>query len=195
MDERKKVMLVGPDTVKAGSYVDFNVDDGTIGASIRECQNIHLQAIIGSNLLLRLQELVNNAINGAVQDTIDSEENYIYKELLDEYIKPYMVNKIQALLCVPISLKIRNYGVTKTSDTNIPTPSLQEIFALQGRYNGMAAKYATYLSKYLCAHRAELPELDETDCGCGVFVPPVIGKTFVSTGLVLGGTENGCGCD
>lgn len=193
MDKAKRIMLVSPEAVKSGSYVNLNVDDSVVGAAIREGQQIHLQSVIGSNLLHRLQQLVLNAKEDA-DDNIDAEQNWVYKELLDDYVTPYLVNKVQALICVPVSLKIRNLGVVRTNDTNIDGPSLRDIMALQTRYNGMAAKYATYLSKYLCAHRAELPELNETDCGCGVFVPPVIGKVFVETGLVLGDTKSGCEC-
>lgn len=193
MDNVKKIMLVSPEAVKSGSYVNFNVDDGVVGTSIREGQQIHLQSVIGSNLLYRLQQLVYNKKEG-LEDDIDDDANWVYKELLDDYVQPYLVNKVQALICVPVSFKVRNLGVVRTKDTNVDGPSLREVMAVQNRYNTMAAKYATYLSKYLCAHRAELPELDETDCGCGVFVPPVIGKVFVETGLVLGGTKNGCEC-
>lgn len=193
MENVKNIMLISPDTIKAASYVNYNVDDGTVGASIREGQEIHLQSIIGSNLLKRLQQLVLNAVEYE-EDNIDSDENLLYKQLLDDYIEPYLTNKVQALLCVPLSLKIRNLGIVKTGDTNVNTPSLKEVMALQTRFNGMAAKYATYLSKYLCAHKDDFPELSQGDCGCGVFVPPILGKTFVETGLVLGSTKNGCNC-
>lgn len=193
MENVKNIMLISPDTIKAASYVNYNVDDGTVGASIREGQEIHLQSIIGSNLLKRLQQLVLNAVEYE-EDNIDSDENLLYKQLLDDYIEPYLTNKVQALLCVPLSLKIRNLGIVKTGDTNVNTPSLKEVMALQTRFNGMAAKYATYLSKYLCVHKDDFPELSQGDCGCGVFVPPILGKTFVETGLVLGSTKNGCNC-
>ena len=194
MDPKKKVMLVSPDEVKSATYVNYNVDDGVIGASIREGQEIHLQEIVGSNLLYRLQELVYNAVNEET-DNIEDDENEIYKTLLDEYVQPYLVNKVQALICVPVSFKVRNLGVVKNSDTNTNAPTLQEVMAVQKRYNSMAARYATYLSKFLCIHKDEIPELSEgADCGCGNFVPPMIGKTFVESGLVLGSTKNNCGC-
>lgn len=186
-------MLTSPDDCKAASYINYNVDDALLGASIRETQEIHLQSIIGSNLLHRLQELVYNAIQDD-EDTIDDDANGLYKELLDNYVQPYLNVKTQAALCLPVSLKLRNYGVAKNSDTNIQSTSVREIMAAQNRYNTMAAKYATAISKFLCVHRDDFPELNETDCGCGVFVPAIIGKTFVETGLVLGDTKNKCLC-
>ena len=192
MNDIKKVMLVSPDDVKT-AYVNYNVDDSLVGASIRETQDIHLQSIIGSNLLYRLQELVYNAINEE-DDNIEDSGNTLYKELLDDYVNPYMVSKSQAVLCAPLSYKLRNLGITKTNDDNIQQTSLKEVMAMQRRFNTTSAFYATQLSKYLCLHRDDFEELKQTECGCGLFVPAVIGKTFVETGLVLGSTKNGCNC-
>lgn len=193
MDNVKNTFLISPDDLKSTTYINYNVDDAMAATAIRETQEIHLQSIIGSNLLYRLQELVYNAIQDE-EDNIDEADNALYKELLDDYVQPYMEQKAQAVLCLPISLKLRNYGVAKNSDTNIQATSVREIMAAQNRYNTMSAKYATKLSKYLCVHKDDFPELKETECGCGVFVPAMIGKTFVETGLVLGGTENKCYC-
>lgn len=193
MDKRKKVMLCGADAVKANTYINYNVDDSVIGTSIREAQDVHLQSVLGSNLLFRLQELVYNKATGQ-EDAIDAEGNGAYRELLDDYVLPYLTAKAQALACVPLSYKIRNLGTVKTGDTNITSPSIREIMAVMKRCNVLAARYATHLSKYLCAHRDEFPELNQNDCGCGAYVPPILGKTFVYTGLVLGDTKNGCGC-
>ena len=192
MNDIKKVMLVAPDDVKT-AYVNYNVDDSLVGASIREAQDIHLQSIIGSNLLYRLQELVYNAINEE-DDNIEDSGNTLYRELLDDYVNPYMVSKSQAVLCVPLSYKLRNLGITKTNDENIQQTSLKEVMAMQRRFNTTSAFYATRLSKYLCLHRDDFEELKQTECSCGLFVPAVIGKTFVETGLVLGSTKNGCNC-
>lgn len=192
--DKKQIMLIGPDAVKAVSYVNFNVDEWLVGSSIREAQEVHLISIIGSNLLDKLQELVYNDITGNTESGINADEYAIYKVLLDSYVEPYLANMTQALLCVPASFKLRNLGVVRTADTNADSPSLKDVMAVQTRYKALASRYATYLSKFLCAHRAELPELDEGDCGCGLFVKPAIGKTFVETGLVLGSTDNGCDC-
>ena len=53
----KNTMLISPNSVKASTYLVSNVDDGVLGAAIRETQEVHLQSIIGSELLYRMQEL------------------------------------------------------------------------------------------------------------------------------------------
>lgn len=189
----KNTMLISPSTVKASTYLTNNVDDGMVGAAIREAQEVHLQSIIGSELLYRIQELVYNAITGNT-DTIDDAENECYKNCLDNYITPYMEQKVQAVLVLMVAYKTRNLGVIHASDTNLNAPSMDDVLAVQQRYNGVAARYATALSKYLCQNKACFPELTSEGCNCTPYVAPQIGKTFVHTGLWLGGKNNIC-CD
>lgn len=193
MTKIKNVILESPDDVKGATYLNVNVDDKTLGAAIRETQFVHLQSIIGSNLLYRLQELVYNAIEGN-EDNIDAEANADYKTLLDDYVQPYIEAKVQAVLPLPISFKTRNLGVSKSSDDNIGYSSMDDILAVQSRYNGVADKYATMLSKYLCANRSSFPELDSTSCGCTPYVAPMLNKRFANIGLWLGGDKDKCCC-
>ena len=180
----KDIMLVSPNTIKAQSYITNDVSDETIGPAIRETQNIHLQSIIGSNLLLALQRKILNKKEGN-EDGIDDTENEAYKTLLDEYITPYLVSKTQAVICLPITYKIRNMGVIQNYDTNVNREQLSEVYAIERRFNTMSARYATYLSMYLCEHKDEFPELSEGSCGCTNFVPPMIGVKFSNVGLNL----------
>lgn len=189
----RNVMLTSPNAIKASSYLNSNVDDGTVGAAIREAQTVHLQSIIGSELLYKLQELVYNGIKG-YEDTIDDDNNECYKALLDLYVAPYLEAKSEAVLVLLVSYKTRNLGVIHASDTNLNAPSINDVLLVQQRYNGVAAKYATALSKYLCQNKPCFPELTSSGCNCTPYVAPQIGKTFVHTGLWLGGKGNLC-CD
>ena len=187
----KDVVLISPNTVKGATYVDNNVDDGLLGAAIRETQEIHLQSIIGSNLLFRLKTLVFNAIEKN-EDTIDDDANECYKQLLDDYIHPYMEAKVQAVLPLMLSYRERNLGVIHASDTNLNAPSMDEVLKVQQKFNVVADRYATLLSKFLCSAINCFPELKQGDCGCQPYVAPQIGKTFVHQGLWLGGDGNTC---
>ena len=186
-------MLISPDAIKGSTYIQNNVDDGMVGSAIREAQDIHLQSIIGSELMYRLQTLVLNAIEDK-SDSIDDDANECYKDLLDDYIAPYLEAKTEAVLVLMAAYKTRNLGLIHASDTNLNAPSMDDVLKLQQRYNGVAAKHATALSKYLCINKSCFPELSN-DCGCVPFVKPQIGKTFVHTGLWLGGKGSDCCCD
>ena len=193
MDKTRKVMLISPDAIKGSTYIQNNVDDGMVGSAIREAQDIHLQSIIGSELMYRLQTLVLNAIEDK-SDSIDDEANECYKDLLDDYIAPYLEAKTEAVLVLMVAYKTRNLGLIHASDTNLNSVPMDDVLKLQQRYNGVAAKHATALSKYLCINKSCFPELSN-DCGCVPFVKPQIGKTFVHTGLWLGGKGSDCCCD
>lgn len=189
----KDVLLEAPDDIKAATYLNNNVDDKMLGAALKETQYVHLQSIVGSNLLYRLQELVYNAIEGN-QDTIDDEPNAAYKTLLDDYVQPYLEAKIQAVLPLMITYKTRNLGLTKADDDNVRSADADDILLVQSRYNSVADRYATMLSKYLCDNKSTYPELDNTSCGCTPYVAPMLGKRFVNTGLWLGSDKNNCCC-
>lgn len=189
----KDIMLTAPNAVKASTYVTNDVSDEIIGASIRESQEIHLQSIIGSNLLFRLKQLVYNAMKGEI-DNIDEPENEAYKVLLDEYVEPYLVVKTQALICLPISYKIRNMGVVTNSDTNVAQNGMDAAYAMQRRFNVQASEYATRLSMFLCTNKADYPELSEGPCGCSAYVKPMIGRKFINVPINLGQKHGGCCC-
>lgn len=192
MNNIRNTMLISPDAVKGATYLANNVSDKTLGAAIRETQEIHLQSIIGSELLYRLKTLVYNAIEDNL-DTIEDNENECYKTLLDDYITPYLEAKIQAVLPLMISYETRNLGVIHASDTNLSAPSMDDVLKLQQRYNTVADRYATTLSKYLCVNKDCYPELEQ-NCGCLPYVKPQLGKNFVNVGLWLGGDTVCCGC-
>jgi hypothetical protein len=191
--EIRDIMLTAPNSVKAGSYITNDVSDEMIGASIREAQDIHLQSIIGSNLLERLKTLVFNYMNGG-RDKISDQKNVAYKDLLDGYVEPYLIAKTQALICVPITFKIRNMGVVYNTDTNVNNNGLEQAYAAQRRFNTLADQRATKLSMYLCSNKDSFPELFQGDCGCSDYVRPLIGRRFVNVHLNLGNKQGDCCC-
>ena len=185
-------MFLSPDDVKAGTYVNFNVDDSYLGPAIRETQDVWLQSIIGTALYNRLRELVYNAITEA-EDNIDDEVNAIYKTLLDDYCIPYLEHKVQAVLVLMASYQTRNLGVIHPSDENLNAQQLSDVLKIQQRYNAVSDRYATALSQFLCQWRKSFPELNSNHCNCGAYKPQ-IGKTFIHTGLWLGNGDTNC-CD
>lgn len=186
-------MLTSPDAVKAESQINYNVDDNVIGASIRTAQSLYLQEIIGSELLKKLQLLVFNAINKN-EDNIDDDENAIYKDLLDDYVEPLLIAQTLMETCVPISMKIRNIGVSQDNDYNIVSAQLTAVKELRDYYETHCDHLATRLSQYLCHNKELFPELSAEDCGCGIFIKPSLGKEYGNTGLWLGGNNNDCKC-
>ena len=186
----KDVMLIAPDDVKAGTYVNFNVDDAMLGPAIRETQDIWLQSIIGTRLYNRVLELVWNDINEE-EDTINDDDNVMYKDLLDGYVIPYLMAKVQAVLVMPSSYPTRNMGVVHPSDDNLNAQQLKDVLKAQQRYNAMADRFATQLSHWLCKNRGAFPELNTGSC-CGDVYEPQLGKTFVHVGITFPDGKHCC---
>ena len=193
MSKIKRVYLISADDIKGSTYVNYNVDDSLLGPAIREAQEIGLQSIIGTALLRKLQELVLLDIEGE-EGGIEDEGNEKYKELLDDYVTDYLEARTQAVLGAMISFKMRNAGVIKNSDTNMQAPTIKEVMFTQRSFTQISDRYATALSKYLCANKEAFPELEYSKCGCSGDVQPQIGKRFVDVGLWLGGAMDDCCC-
>lgn len=186
------IMLISPSEVKAASYLGDNFDEQMLGQGIREAQEVHLQGIIGTALLEKLKDLVENELDGR-EDGINASGNTVYKTLLDDYISPYLAEKVQSVIVLPMTLKTRNMGLIKNADENAYQQATEDIYRVQRRYNTKADRYATQISMYLCKHREEMPELD-TACGCDYFVKPIVGKTFINVPINLALGDSGCCC-
>ena len=171
-----KVFLVSPDDVKAASHINLNVNDEDVSAAIRTSQNIYLRDIIGDKLLEALQEMVSAG-------TIDNPENSAYLTLLDDYVSEYLTFKACVEICVPISLKIRNIGISQDYDQNIVASQLQNIAELADYYETQAVDRINRMIDFLVANRNAFPELN-IQCSCGQHSPCL--KKRANTHLYLG---------
>lgn len=169
-----KIFLVSPEDVKAASNINYNVDDGDVASAIRTAQNIYLRDIIGDNLLETLQEMVSGGTIG---------DNAAYEELLDNYVSEYLIFKACVEITVPISLKIRNMGITQDYDTNVQAAQLMNIAELADYYETQAIDKANRLIDFIIKNRAAFPEID-TVCTCGQEPPHLIKRA--NTNLYLG---------
>lgn len=171
-----KIFLVSPDDVKAASNINYNVNDSDVASAIRTSQNIYLRDIIGDNLLEALQEMVSGG-------TITSAENSAYLELLDNYVSEYLIYKANVEITVPISLKIRNIGISQDYDSNIAAAQLENIEKLADYYETQADDKQNRMIDFLIENKSAFPEL-EIYCPCGKKAPCL--KKTANTKLYLG---------
>lgn len=180
------ILLTSEDFVKSMTNISDNLQGSYLGPAIREAQDVDYQAIVGTSLYKKLQELVE-------EDTINDEANGKYKELLDnsQYFIAYSAIVKIILLA---SVKLDNFGASQATDDNIKALSLEEVLKLQNIYQSKADFYAKRLQKYLCENEDFFPELGNS----GDVKPNLY--SAASTGLFLGGQRgrkmpkaNGCG--
>ena len=168
-----RVFLISEATMKKNSVVNNNVDGMYLLPAIEFAQDAGLQPIIGTKLYNKLMDLVEN---GSITGSID------YKYLLDEYITPYLINKVTADIQIPLSFKLRNQGVVQQTDANTYVPSMKDIQYVIQNYENKANFYSNRLSDYLKANRKKYPEYCSVDSSADM----PSNKNAYNTGIYLG---------
>lgn len=105
----RNVLLISEDYLKTESFLDDNVSGKYLLTAIKMAQDIELQSIIGTNLLHSIQKKV-------FENVIELEANKRYKDLLDNYIQPFLLYQVLSEIVIPISYKMSNFGVMQSSD-------------------------------------------------------------------------------
>lgn len=179
LTEIKNTMLVSPTKVKTYGNINLNVADSDLGAAIRVAQNVHLKDAIDRDLIEHVQELVYNKIKN-LPDTIDDPENESYKTLLDEYLVPALVYRTAMELCVILTLKIRNAGLVKNSDTNVQATTASDVSYMAEYYGGLYNDALNRTVDFLCENKGAFVELPDGFCTC------IRKPRFAQTNLWLG---------
>lgn len=151
------VLLISEDYVKSNSNVDDNLWGKFLLPAIREAQEMGLQGIIGGNLY--------EAILGKVADgSIQNEDNYDYKYILDKHIQPYLLYQVMVNVIPVIGTKISNMGLMTTDDEKARNVPKNERDSLETYYQYRADFYVRRLQEYLCKNSLLYPELNACDC-------------------------------
>ena len=190
---RTTLLISAKELKNNGTILSGNIDDNYLSSTIVTCQEVYLEQITGTALYHKLQMLVYNQIIGQ-EDGIYAPGNEDYRELLEEMVKPYLKARATVDILYPVSYKIRNMGVMKSSDTNLQNADMSDIKYLEKQYLTYVAEYEQRLSKYLCANKELFPEL-AADVP-SYFDKPSVGKNYANEcGLWLGSKKNNsCGC-
>lgn len=151
-----KVFLLSEETIKSNSVVNNNVDSMYLLPAIDDAQTIGLQPIIGTQLFNKLRDLV-------ADNEISLPENKDYKDLLDEYITPYLINKVTADIQLPLAYKLRNQGVIQNVNENTTISYLKDTQYLIEHYENKAKFYANRLSDFLMANSSKYPEYNSVE--------------------------------
>lgn len=164
----KKTLLIGPRTIKNNSIINDDFDESVIMNAVKYVTDINLQHVTGSQLLWKLQELVS-------EKKIDAEGNELYKELLDDYVIPFLTYQTVAEIMPLAYAKIRNMGVVTNTDEHTQSLSLNDTMTLVEQYKVKAIHYLNVLKKYLCKNTNLFPELTNP-CDCSIEQPHLDNK-------------------
>ena len=168
-----KVFLISEATLKKNSVINNNVDGMYLLPAIEYAQDAGLQPLIGTKLYNKLMDLVED---GSITGSTD------YKYLLDEYVTPYLINKVTADVQLPLAYKVRNQGVVQMTGENTYAPSLKDTQYIIQHYENQAIFYANRMSDYLRANRSKYPEY----CSVDSCADMPSNKHAYNTGIYLG---------
>lgn len=136
------VLFISEDFIKTNSGLNDNLFGKSLLPAIRESQDIYLQQIIGSTLYKKLIDLVDN-------ETIGDVENAVYKELLDEYVRSYMLYQTIVQVIPVTNVKLSNYGTTLSDDQYLVNLSQGDAELIEKHYSMLADFYARRLQEFI----------------------------------------------
>lgn len=143
----KDIFLISEKTLKVKSYINDNVDTCYINPAIRTAQDMGLQPLIGTNLYRALLDKVeNNSITGD------------YKILMDDYITPYLINRVMMEIQIPLAYKMRNSGVVQSNNENETNTYFKDAKTLSTYYEQRADFYGLQLVGFLKDNSSKFPE-------------------------------------
>ena len=168
-----RVLLISEQTLKSNGVINNNVDGMYILPAIEYAQDAGLQPIIGTKLYNKLMDLV---ADGSIQQETD------YKVLLDEYVTPYLLNKVTADIQIPLNYKLRNQGVVQNQTENTTIPTMKDLQYVIQNYEYKAIFYGNRLSDYLMANKSKFPEYSKVDSVADMHSNPNSYKTNIYLG-------------
>lgn len=168
-------LFINPQTIKATTYVDENVDEKYIRIAIELAQRLWIRPIIGSGLFDELQTQINAATLTALNTT-----------LLSTYIQPAMEYWTLYELVEPMLYKFQNKNIAKKNSDNSNPIDLDEAVHLKNKFKNIAESYTDTIKLYLLQNTSNYPLYSNPGTGVDVVHP---GNNAFSAGWYLGGTN------
>jgi hypothetical protein len=148
----QKALLIGRKELVRYTPLSGNIDTDKIIQYIEIAQDIHLQELLGTDLLEKLQaDIIASSLSGRYAEVAE-----LCKPVLSHYSFMEFLPFAQYI--------IGNKGLFKHTSENATEASSNEVVAMKEKSRDTAQFYAKRLIDYLCAHSNELPEyLSNTD--------------------------------
>lgn len=173
------VLLLSEDYLKTNSALNENYFGHWLRPAIKEAQNIGLVGVIGDCLYNKIIDLVRTG-------DIVNDENAAYKDLLDNYIRDYLIYETLKETIPIANVKIANLGTKLTEDERIVSLTQGEADLLQHSFSLKADFYKKQLQNYILRNIDAFPEIDEC-CTCDKYINKPHLKETADTNLYLGG--------
>lgn len=175
-----KTLLTSEKYIKGITPIDENMAGSYLLDAVLVAQEEDLQTVIGTAMLRKLQSLVEDG-------TIAETDNAAYKELLDDYIQPYLAYDSVVRLLPCTENKIVNMGVMRAYDEKLT--NVQDTEKVADWFVSRADFRRLVLIKWLQTNRKLFPELKD-NCGCFSADFGSVLYSAASSSIFLGGARN-----
>ena len=149
-----------------------NIDPKLIKPTIKHCQDMYLEPILGTGLYKELQTQITSS-------TITD----LNRNLLDYYITDCLCWYVASEMVISLGFKFTNKNLLKKTSENSDVPSLSDLFDIESRFKSKAEWYAQRITNYLIENITLFPLYNNAGSGVDIIQPN--GSSF-STGLYLG---------
>lgn len=139
-------LLIQASRIKAFSVISENLDNKLIEPTIIATQDLDLCNIIGDDLYDAICTQVDAASVSAANTT-----------LLNDYIEPFLINKVIANCVIDLTYKLRNKAIMTTTSDFGQVANLTDLSKVQGQYNNRAEGYKRKMEKFICDNSTDYP--------------------------------------
>lgn len=168
------ILFISETTLKDRSLLQDNIDPKLIRPTIKQCQDMYIEPILGTGLYRELQEQIEDATLTALNI-----------KLLDYYITDCLSWYVASEMVMSLGFKLTNKNVLRKNSENSNEASLSELFDLMNYYKNKAEWYAQRISDYLCENIVDYPLYNNPGSGVDIIQP---NSSSYSTGMYLGDT-------
>jgi hypothetical protein len=174
------VLLISEQKLKDNTSINENVDSSELRFAIQQSQQIFLQESLGTNLLEKLYQLVDDG-------TINDPANSNYKGLLNQYVQPTLISYSYYLALDNFWVKFINIGLVQNrSEQGQPVDLKTLQFLKQNAYN-QAQFNDQILRRHLVFRSGLYPEYTSGNLNDGQ-LPPDTDSPFKSSLTLPGGS-------
>lgn len=139
-------LLIAADRLKEYSVISENLDNKLLEPTIVAVQDLYLRDILGKDLYDEIKTQVN-------ADTVTA----LNQTLLNDYVEPYLINKVISDACIDLTYKLRNKAIMTTGSDFGQVANLTDLSKVQGKYANIAEGYKNILVDYMCENSSDYP--------------------------------------
>lgn len=146
----KNILFVSAALLMDRTSMHDNTDPKLLESDIKFAQDAYILPLLGTNLYLKLQTLLNDDSNMGQTDAVN------YKSLLDNYIIDALINYTLAELPTSISFQFWNKGVMQKSGEDASPASMDELITIADKYKKRAEFYANRCRTFLMSSTQDI---------------------------------------